>query len=136
MEYFAYLGIFLVVVAIIVVMNGLRATSKIAKKNNLPKSVITEMYDSYAEKKNMFGEKFTMEEFEAEVTAAVNGESQELGMMTVLTLCGGTLRVIADVTDPDAIQTILAHLKQRAPPDAVHRQRPGQGPQNDLFAAI
>jgi hypothetical protein len=47
----------------------------------------------------------------------------------------GTLRVIADVTDPDAIQTILAHLRQRAPPDAVHRQRPGQGPQNDLFAA-
>jgi hypothetical protein len=46
------------------------------------------------------------------------------------------LRVIADVTDPDAIQTILAHLKQRAPPDAVRRQRPGQGPQNDLFAAV
>jgi uncharacterized membrane protein len=50
--------------------------------------------------------------------------------------------VIADVTDPDAIQTIhaiqtiLAHLKQRAPPDAVRRQRPGQGPQNDLFAAL
>ncbi|MBT6348574.1 MAG: hypothetical protein HOJ50_05400 [Proteobacteria bacterium] len=43
--------------------------------------------------------------------------------------------MIADVTDPDAIQTILAHLKQRAPPDAVRRQRPGQGPQNDLFAA-
>jgi hypothetical protein len=85
MEYFAYLGIFLVVVAVVVVFNGLRATSKIAKKNNLPKSVVTEMYDSYAEKKNMFGEKFTMEEFEAEVTAAVNGESQELGMMTVLT---------------------------------------------------
>jgi hypothetical protein len=40
--------------------------------------------------------------------------------------------VIADVTDPDAIQTILAHLKQRSPPDAVRRQ----GPQNDLFTAI
>ena len=51
-------------------------------------------------------------------------------------LSDGTLRVIADVTDQDAIQTILAHLKQRAPPDAVHQQRPGQGPQNDLFAAI
>jgi hypothetical protein len=44
--------------------------------------------------------------------------------------------VIADVTDPDAIQPISAHLKQRAPPDAVRRQRPGQGQQNDLFAAI
>jgi hypothetical protein len=56
--------------------------------------------------------------------------------ISVCPLCGGTLRVIADVTDPDTIQTILAHLRQRAPPDAVHRQRPGQGPQNDLFAAI
>jgi hypothetical protein len=56
--------------------------------------------------------------------------------ISVCPLCGGTLRVIADVTDPDAIQTILAHLKQRAPPDAVRRQRPGQGPQNDLFTAI
>jgi hypothetical protein len=56
--------------------------------------------------------------------------------ISVCPLCGGTLRVIADVTDPDAIQTILAHLKQRAPPDAVRRQKPGQGPQNDLFAAI
>ena len=31
------------------------------------------------------------------------------------------------------IQTILAHLKQRAPPEAVRRQTPAQGPQNDLF---
>ena len=56
--------------------------------------------------------------------------------ISVCPLCGGTLRVIADVTDPDAIQTILAHLRQRAPPDAGGRQRPGQGPQNDLLAAI
>ena len=56
--------------------------------------------------------------------------------ISVCPLCGGTLRVIADVTDPDAIRTILAHLKQRAPPDAVRRQGPEQGPQNDLFAAI
>ena len=41
--------------------------------------------------------------------------------------------MIADVTDPDAIQTILAHLRQRARADAVRRQRPGQGLQNDLF---
>ena len=53
--------------------------------------------------------------------------------ISVCRLCGGTLRVIADVTDPDAIQTILAHLRQRAPPDAVRRQR--QGPQDNLFAA-
>ena len=47
-------------------------------------------------------------------------------------LCGGTLRVIADITDPDAIQTILVQNRQRAPSDARRRQRPG----NDLFAAI
>ncbi len=44
--------------------------------------------------------------------------------ISVCPLCGGTLRVIADVTDPDVIQTILAHLKQRAPPGAAHRQTP------------
>ena len=55
--------------------------------------------------------------------------------ISVCPLCGDTLRVIADVTDPDVTQTILVHLQQRAPPDAVRRQTPGQGPQNDLFAA-
>jgi len=33
------------------------------------------------------------------------------------------------------IQTILAHLKQHAPSDAVRRRRPEQGSQNDLFAS-
>ena len=32
--------------------------------------------------------------------------------ISVYPLRGGTLRVIADVTGPDAIQTILAHLRQ------------------------
>jgi len=41
--------------------------------------------------------------------------------------------VIADVTDPELIQTILAHLKQRAPPGAAHREMPLQSAQNDLF---
>lgn len=55
--------------------------------------------------------------------------------ISVCPLCGGALRVIADVTDPDVIRVILAHLKQRAPPEAVHQQTPFQAPQNDLFAA-
>jgi hypothetical protein len=42
--------------------------------------------------------------------------------ISVCPLCGGRLRVIADVTDPAVIQTILAHLKQRAPPGAVRRR--------------
>jgi hypothetical protein len=50
-------------------------------------------------------------------------------------LCGGTLRVIADVTDPDVIRSILEHFKQRAPP----RLSPGRAlpsdSQTDLFAA-
>ena len=33
--------------------------------------------------------------------------------ISVCPLCGGTLRVIANVTDPNVIQAILAHLKQR-----------------------
>ncbi|MGB7476144.1 MAG: hypothetical protein WBM26_08020 [Polyangiales bacterium] len=55
--------------------------------------------------------------------------------ISVCPLCGGRVRVIADVTEPDVIQTILAHLKQRAPPGAVSRQTPFEGAQNDLFAA-
>jgi hypothetical protein len=32
-------------------------------------------------------------------------------------LCGGTLRVIADITDPAIIDKILSHIRQsRAPP--------------------
>jgi len=55
--------------------------------------------------------------------------------ISVYSLCGGTLRVIADVIGPDATQTILAYLKQRARPDVVHQQTTGQGPKNDLFVA-
>jgi len=60
-----------------------------------------------------------------------------MGRLRTLTsrITSPALRVIADVTDPEAIQTILAHLRQRAPPDAGRRQKPGQGPQDDLFAA-
>jgi len=55
--------------------------------------------------------------------------------ISVCPLCGGGVRVIADVTEPDVIQTILAHLKQRAPPGAMRRKTPFKGAQNDLFAA-
>ena len=30
-------------------------------------------------------------------------------------LCGGTMRVIADITDPDVIQKILAHIEAQPP---------------------
>jgi hypothetical protein len=30
--------------------------------------------------------------------------------------CGGRLRVIADITDPDTIRKILNHVQQRGPP--------------------
>ena len=55
--------------------------------------------------------------------------------ISVCLLRGGTLRVIADVIDPEVIQTLLAHLKQRAPPGAAHRQTALRAAQNDLFAA-
>ena len=35
--------------------------------------------------------------------------------------CGGTLRVIADIIDPDVIQKILDHVAARPPPDHVTR---------------
>ncbi len=53
--------------------------------------------------------------------------------ISVCPLCGGTLRVIADVTDPDVIQTILAHLQQRAPPGAASKQNQFQTAQKDFF---
>jgi hypothetical protein len=31
-------------------------------------------------------------------------------------LCGGTMRVIADITDPDLIQKILEHIEPQPPP--------------------
>jgi len=44
--------------------------------------------------------------------------------ITVCPRCGGTLRFIADVTDPDLIRTILKYLQQRAPPGYhLDRQR-------------
>jgi hypothetical protein len=51
--------------------------------------------------------------------------------ISVCPLCGSTLRVIADVTDPDVIQTILAHLKQRAPPVGAPRRTQFNGPPNE-----
>jgi hypothetical protein len=51
-------------------------------------------------------------------------------------MAGGTLWVIAGVSQQVAIQAILLHLKQRAPPAAARRQRPAQKPHNDLFPAI
>lgn len=36
--------------------------------------------------------------------------------ITLCPRCGGTLRVIADVTDPDVIRTILDHLAAQPPP--------------------
>ena len=32
-------------------------------------------------------------------------------------LCGGTMRVIADITDPDIIQKILDHIAAQPPPN-------------------
>jgi hypothetical protein len=36
--------------------------------------------------------------------------------ITLCPLCGGTMRVIADITDPDLIQKILDHLAAQPPP--------------------
>jgi hypothetical protein len=36
--------------------------------------------------------------------------------VTVCPLCGGTMRIIADITDPDIIQKILDHIEAQPPP--------------------
>ncbi len=36
--------------------------------------------------------------------------------ITLCPLCGGTMRVIADITDPDIIQKILDHIEAQPPP--------------------
>jgi hypothetical protein len=36
--------------------------------------------------------------------------------ITLCPLCGGTMRVITDITDPDIIQKILDHIEAQPPP--------------------
>ncbi len=36
--------------------------------------------------------------------------------ITLCPLCGGTMRVIADITDPDIIQKLLDHIEAQPPP--------------------
>jgi hypothetical protein len=36
--------------------------------------------------------------------------------ITVCPLCGGYIRIIADITDPDIIQKILHHIEPQPPP--------------------
>lgn len=43
--------------------------------------------------------------------------------VTICALCGGSLRVIADITEPHLIDKILSHIKQtRAPPAQAQRR--------------
>ncbi len=54
--------------------------------------------------------------------------------ITLCPLCGGQLRVIADITDPDLIRKILDHVNSRAPPRLPPRRaEPHHTPPN-LFA--
>ena len=55
--------------------------------------------------------------------------------ITVCPHCGGTLRFIADVTDPEIIRTILEHLQQRAPPGLSPRRALPVNSQADIFCA-
>ena len=36
--------------------------------------------------------------------------------ITLCPLCGSSMRVIADITDPDVIQRIIDHIEARPPP--------------------
>ena len=54
--------------------------------------------------------------------------------ITLCPLCGGQLRVIADVTDPDLIRKILDHVNSRAPPRLPPRRAEQHPNLPDLFA--
>jgi hypothetical protein len=47
--------------------------------------------------------------------------------------CGGQLRVIGHVTDPDLIRKILDHIQQCAPPRLPPRRVQRQGTNPDMF---
>jgi len=54
--------------------------------------------------------------------------------ITLCPLCGGQLRVIADVTDPDLIRKILDHVNSRAPPRLPPRRAESHQTPPDLLA--
>ena len=54
--------------------------------------------------------------------------------ITLCPRCGGQLRVIADITDPELIRQILDHLNSRAPPRLPPRRAESHPILPDLFA--
>jgi len=54
--------------------------------------------------------------------------------ITLCPLCGGQLRVIGDITDPDLIRKILDHVNTRAPPRLPPRRAESHQTPPDLFA--
>ena len=54
--------------------------------------------------------------------------------ITLCPLCGGQLRVIADIIDPDLIRKSLDHVQKRAPPTLPPRRAPADTTYPDLFA--
>jgi hypothetical protein len=48
-------------------------------------------------------------------------------------LCGGRLRVIQDVTDPDLIRKILTHIQKQAPPPRPPARANAHPTHTDLF---
>ncbi|MBK9130424.1 MAG: hypothetical protein IPM20_02095 [Gammaproteobacteria bacterium] len=54
--------------------------------------------------------------------------------ITLCPLCGGQLRVITHITDPDLIRKILDHVQKRAPPTLPPRRAPSDTTYPDLFA--
>ena len=53
--------------------------------------------------------------------------------ITLCPLCGGRLRVIEDVTNPDLIRKILAHIQKQAPPRKPPARANAHSTLQDLF---
>jgi hypothetical protein len=56
------------------------------------------------------------------------------GRAAVCPLCGGLLRVSADVTDPELIWKFLEYVDSRAPPRLPRRRAKAHQTPQDLFA--
>ena len=87
----------------------------VVPKNN--KRLAKKIEDKGDDKKHkMAAEAVTRDELIAPLTWAQRLKRVFNIDITLCPLCGGTMRVIADITDPDIIQKILDHIEAQPPP--------------------
>ena len=91
----------------------------IVPKNN--KTTVKKVKDKGDDKKT--DEATSQEELVAPLTWAQRLKRVFNIDMTLCPLCGGAMRVIADITDPDLIQKTLDHIAAQPPPVTIATAR-------------